>query len=102
MGNMKIQIQRVRRKSAACILPLLFLEIALPAMAQQSPWDRSFKALETSLTGPVATSLSLIAIVLGGFALAFGEGTGKRALGGMVAGCALALSAPQVKVWLFS
>jgi type IV secretory pathway VirB2 component (pilin) len=43
-------------------------------LAAQSPWERAARNLEASFTGPLARSLSLVAIVLGGLMFMFGEG----------------------------
>ena len=66
-----------------------------------SPWEQTVTALADAFTGPIAMGLSLVAIVLGGFTLAYGEGTGKRALGGLFFGVSMALSATRFVTWLF-
>ena len=52
---------------AAWLRPFLLL-VAVPAFAQggASPWENAVNALKTSFTGPIATGLSLVAIVVGG------------------------------------
>ena len=49
---------------------LLFTCVALA----QSPWERAASNLEVSFTGPLARSLALVAIVIGGLMFMFGEG----------------------------
>ena len=71
------------------------------SFAQVSPWEQTVTALADAFTGPIAMGLSLVAIVLGGFTLAYGEGTGKRALGGLFFGVSMALSATRFVAWLF-
>ena len=71
-----------------------------PAFAQ-SPWERAAANLETSFTGPLARSLALVAIVLGGLMFMFGEGGAKRQISGIVFGGGLALFAAQFLAWLF-
>ena len=67
----------------------------------QSPWERAAGNLELSFTGPLARSLSLVAIVLGGLMFMFGEGGAKRQISGIVFGGGLALFAAQFLTWLF-
>ena len=57
--------------------------------------------LETSFTGPLARSLALVAIVLGGLMFMFGEAGAKRQISGIVFGGGLALFAAQFLTWLF-
>ncbi len=67
----------------------------------QSPWERAASRLELSFTGPIARSLALVAIVIGGLTFMFGEGGAKRQLSGIVFGGGLALFAGQFLLWLF-
>ena len=67
----------------------------------QSPWERAAANLETSFTGPLARSLALVAIVLGGLMFMFGEAGAKRQISGIVFGGGLALFAAQFLLWLF-
>ena len=46
--------------------------------APSDPWDQAVHALQTAFTGPIATGLALVAIVVGGLMFAFGEGAAKR------------------------
>jgi type IV secretion system protein TrbC len=57
--------------------------------------------LKTSFTGPIATGLSLVAIVVGGLMFAYGEGQSKRVLAGIVFGVGMAISAVNFMSWLF-
>ncbi len=66
----------------------------------QSPWERAAANLEASFTGPLARSLALVAIVVGGLLFMFGEGGAKRQLAGIVFGGGLALFAAQFLAWL--
>ena len=54
-----------------------------------------------SFTGPLARSLALVSIVLGGLMFMFGEGGAKRQISGIVFGGGLALFAGQFLTWLF-
>jgi type IV secretory pathway VirB2 component (pilin) len=77
--------------------------LLLPAFARaQSPWERAAANLEISFTGPLARSLALVAIVLGGLMFMYGEGGAKRQIAGVVFGGGLALFAVQFLTWLFA
>lgn len=81
-------------------LAILFL---CPSLAlAQTPWERAATNLEISFTGPLARSLALVAIVIGGLMFMFGEGGAKRQISGIVFGGGLALFAAQFMLWLFS
>jgi type IV secretory pathway VirB2 component (pilin) len=69
--------------------------------AQQGPWERAASNLEQTFTGPLARSLALVAIVIGGLMFMFGEGGAKRQISGIVFGGGLALFATQFLAWLF-
>ena len=88
----------VRRVSVTVLTVLLFL----PTLAfAQSPWERAASNLERTFTGPLARSLALVAIVIGGLLFMFGEAGAKRGIAGIVFGGGLALFAAQFLVWLF-
>ena len=73
-----------------------------PALAfAQSPWERAANNLALTFTGPLARSLALVAIVIGGLLCMFGEGGAKRQISGIVFGGGLALFAGQFLAWLF-
>ena len=87
-----------RRLSVMVFTALLFL----PTLAfAQSPWERAASNLERTFTGPLARSLALVAIVIGGLMFMFGEAGAKRQISGIVFGGGLALFAAQFLVWLF-
>jgi len=65
-----------------------------------SPWEQAVLALQLAFTGPIARSLSLVAIVVGGLLWGFGEDS-KRMLAGIIFGCGMALGAANFMVWLF-
>jgi len=76
--------------------------LLLPTLAfAQSPWERAASNLELTFTGPLARSLALVAIVIGGLLFMFGEGGAKRQISGIVFGGGLALFAGQFLTWLF-
>ena len=91
-------ISFTRRVSALVFTALLLW----PTLAfAQSPWERAASNLERTFTGPLARSLALVAIVLGGLMFMFGEAGAKRQISGIVFGGGLALFAAQFLVWLF-
>ena len=84
-------------------LPSLVLLAATPAFAQTTsdPWDNAVNVLRTAFTGPIATGLSLVAIVVGGLMFAYGEGQSKRMLAGIIFGIGMAVGAVNFMAWLF-
>jgi type IV secretory pathway VirB2 component (pilin) len=79
-----------------------FYLLILPAVAfAQSPWERAANNLALTFTGPLARSLALVAIVIGGLLFMFGEAGAKRQISGIVFGGGLALFATQFLAWLF-
>jgi type IV secretion system protein VirB2 len=84
----------------AKLLVLLFVLPAV-ALAQGSPFDTGFNALQTLFTGTVAKVASLIAIVIGGYGFAHGEPGAKKALAGVAAGTGIAVMAVNVLSWLW-
>ena len=88
------------RCSAQLILTGILLLLPQILFAQ-SPWERAAGNLERTFTGPLARSLALVAIVVGGLTFMFGEMGAKRQLAGIVFGGGLALFAAQFLVWLF-
>jgi type IV secretory pathway VirB2 component (pilin) len=86
----------------AQITLITILVLLLPQLLfAQSPWERAAGNLERAFTGPLARSLALVAIVVGGLTFMFGEMGAKRQLAGIVFGGGLALFAAQFLVWLF-
>jgi type IV secretory pathway VirB2 component (pilin) len=97
---------RMSRDSVASAHRTAILVVAtillLPTLAfAQSPWERAASNLELTFTGPLARSLALVAIVIGGLLFMFGEGGAKRQISGIVFGGGLALFAGQFLTWLF-
>lgn len=92
-------IIRTALRGAWIVLVTLLL---FPAVGfAQSPWERAAANLEASFTGPLARSLALVAIVIGGLMFMFGEGGAKRQISGIVFGGGLCLFAVQFLAWLF-
>ena len=105
-----IEQHRINRGGIRCLVQLsriagvllgavLFLPVTV--FAQQGPWERAALNLEQTFTGPLARSLALVAIVIGGLMFMFGEGGAKRQISGIVFGGGLALFAAQFLTWLF-
>lgn len=83
------------------LLTVLAVLLTAPAVFAQSPWEKSSTALMAAFTGPIARGLSLVAIVVGGLAFAFGEGQGKKAIAAIVFGVGMAVGAVSFFSWLF-
>lgn len=84
------------------VVPLATMVILIPVVASaQAPWERAANNLATTFTGPLARSLALVAIVIGGLMFMFGEAGAKRQISGIVFGGGLALFAAQFLLWLF-
>jgi len=78
------------------------LALADEVLAQATdPWTQAVQALQTAFTGPIATGLALVAIVVGGLMFAFGEGAAKRTLAGVIFGVGMAVGAVNFMSWLF-
>lgn len=97
----QIKRKHITRGSAVA---LLTLAAAAPAYAQGvggSPWENAVNVLRNSFTGPIATGLSLVAIVVGGLTFAYGEGHSKKGLAGIVFGVGMAIGAVNFMAWMF-
>jgi len=93
----RTSIVKITRATSICIAVLLLQATAFA----QSPWERAASNLERAFTGPLARSLALVSIVIGGLMFMFGEGGAKRQISGIVFGGGLALFAAQFLTWLF-
>ena len=87
------------RQTATLITLLLILPVA--ALAQGSPFDTGFNAIQALFTGTIAKVASLVAIVIGGYGFAHGEPGAKKALAGVAAGTGIAVMAVNVLSWLW-
>ncbi|MDT8068974.1 MAG: TrbC/VirB2 family protein [Terriglobia bacterium] len=99
--NFRFSWTRLRK-----FVPLLLLDLLIPSAANaqgtgSSPWENAVNVLKTAFTGPIATGLSLVAIVVGGLMFAYGEGQSKRMLAGIVFGVGMAIGAVNFMAWLF-
>lgn len=90
-------------KSALTTAALLTLLLFTPmtVLAQGSPFDTGFNAIQTLFTGTIAKVASLVAIVIGGYGFAHGEPGAKKALAGVAAGTGIAVLAVNVLSWLW-
>jgi type IV secretory pathway VirB2 component (pilin) len=87
------------RPTAALLAMLLLMPVA--ALAQGSPFDTGFNAIQALFTGTIAKVASLVAIVIGGYGFAHGEPGAKKALAGVAAGTGIAVMAVNVLSWLW-
>ena len=87
------------RPTAAFLTLLLVMPVA--ALAQGSPFDTGFTAIQSLFTGTIAKVASLVAIVIGGYGFAHGEPGAKKALAGVAAGTGIAVLAVNVLSWLW-
>ena len=94
---------RLRSKWArsTTVLVTLLLVISAAALAQGSPFDTGFTAIQSLFTGTIAKVASLVAIVIGGYGFAHGEPGAKKALAGVAAGTGIAVLAVNVLSWLW-
>jgi len=79
--------------------PVFFMPAA--ALAQGSPFDTGFNAIQSLFTGTIAKVASLVAIVIGGYGFAHGEPGAKKALAGVAAGTGIAVLSVNVLSWLW-
>ena len=98
------QVQRLvgskwARPTTALLAMLLLWPVA--ALAQGSPFDTGFNAIQALFTGTIAKVASLVAIVIGGYGFAHGEPGAKKALAGVAAGTGIAVMAVNVLSWLW-
>src|ERR1700727_3226780 len=94
----RLQSKRVR---PITVVHALFLLMPVAALAQGSPFDTGFTAIQSLFTGTIAKVASLVAIVIGGYSFAHGEPGAKRALAGVAAGTGIAVLAVNVLAWLW-
>ena len=93
-----LQSKCVRRNT---VVFALFFLIPVAALAQGSPFDTGFTAIQSLFTGTIAKVASLVAIVIGGYGFAHGEPGAKKALAGVAAGTGIAVLAVNVLSWLW-
>lgn len=97
----------LRQKLRFYFALVLFLNaLFIPAIAMAAttglPWEGPLQKILDSLTGPVAKILGVVAIVIAGFGIAFGEaGGGMRRIFQIVLGLSIAFTASSLVVSLF-
>lgn len=92
---------RIWRSGVLTFASCMMLADQIFAQSTTSPWTQAVQALQTAFTGPIATGLALVAIVVGGLMFAFGEGAAKRTLAGVIFGVGMAVGAVNFMSWLF-
>ena len=92
---------RLAHRYRPLLLSVAAILLAPTLTFAQSPWERAANNLALTFTGPLARSLALVSIVIGGLLFMFGEAGAKRQISGIVFGGGLALFAAQFLVWLF-
>jgi type IV secretory pathway VirB2 component (pilin) len=90
-----------KRAWPTAVVLALFLLMPMAALAQGSPFDTGFTAIQSLFTGTIAKVASLVAIVIGGYGFAHGEPGAKKALAGVAAGTGIAVLAVNVLSWLW-
>jgi type IV secretion system protein VirB2 len=84
------------------VLVITFFISNVYAAETGMPWEGPLEKILNSLTGPVAKTLGVVAIVLAGFGIAFGEaGSGLRKIFQIVLGLSIAFTASSLIVSLF-
>ena len=100
IGQTQLLLRAKIFRPTAGILALLLL-VPIAAVAQGSPFDTGFSAIQNLFTGTIAKVASLVAIVIGGYGFAHGEPGAKKALAGVAAGTGIAVLAVNVLSWLW-
>ena len=103
-NSCRLKVKELRRRSAGVAKTTAVLVLAAtPALAQTggSPWENAVNVLKNSFTGPIATGLSLVAIVIGGLTYAYGEGHSKKTIAGIIFGVGMAIGAVNFMAWMF-
>ena len=93
--------KRFLKKGLLTFAACMVLADEVFAQSTTSPWTQAVQALQTAFTGPIATGLALVSIVVGGLMFAFGEGAAKRTLSGVIFGVGMAVGAVNFMSWLF-
>ena len=90
------------KEAALTIVAFIWSLTARASSTTSLPWDSPMQTLVNSLTGPVLLGISILAVMLCGLMLAYGDfsSTGKRIVS-VVMGISLACAAPSVVVTWF-
>src|SRR5260370_42315403 len=92
----------LRSKLAPTTTTVLVLLLVMPvaAMAQGSPFDTGFNAIQSLFTGTIAKVASLVAIVIGGYGFAHADPRAKKAPARVAAGTGISRLARTVLMWV--
>ncbi len=69
-------------------------------LAQASPWVQAVRNVQQAFSGPIATGLATVAIVVGGILFMFNEGGAKQTLAGIIFGVGMAVGAARFLAWI--
>ena len=95
-------MQKLKKNLFYIFFITIFLFSNAYATETGMPWEGPLEKILASLTGPVAKTLGVIAIVLAGLGIAFGEaGSGLRKIFQIVLGLSIAFTASSLLVSLF-
>jgi type IV secretory pathway VirB2 component (pilin) len=100
--NIRDYHRRFPANGRALPIFLMFSVSGVSAFGQGDPWTSSANNLRAAFTGPIATALIAVAVVITGLVFAFSEGQGKRQISGLIFGGAMALGAVRFMSWIFS
>lgn len=94
------KLDLIKRLSGFCLLGVVSLSAWADSL--DMPWETPLQKILDAISGPVAKALGVIAIVLAGLGIAFGEaGSGVRKLCQVVFGLSIAFTASSIVVNLF-
>ncbi len=98
-----MSFKKLNPKAVAAALLANIISITSKAYAAGMPWESPLKQIETSISGPTARSIAVVAIVAAGLALAWGEGGGgvRRGLW-IVFGLSVAFAASSTFISVFN
>lgn len=96
----------MNRKEASKVVVLVLVFLVMPVIAHAAgsglPWEGPLQRILDSIAGPVAKVVGVIAIVVTGLGLAFGEGGGlMRKILSIVFGLSIAFSASSFALSFF-
>ena len=96
-------ISYFKQKQFEMSLVVFMFFISQAAFADDGlPWEGPLQKILESLSGPVAKILGVVAIIIAGFGIAFGEaGSGVRRLFQVIFGLSIVFSATTLVISLF-
>lgn len=97
------RLLQIRQRASLFFLLLWTSPSVFADTADAMPWEGPLSLIMHSISGPVAKACGVVAIVLAGLGIAFGEsGSGVRRLFQVVLGLAIAFSAATMVSSLFT